>query len=185
MNIRDKILRWSETSIFLICIRCLKHIYRITSDTIGSAYACSFTYRINNAVKIIFKYSIFGRLTQIEDSKTRNYLETSKVVKIIVSCVIRVKRNANKILFVSKTKNILGELTDMFLRKPVNFLSIIVIIVILINVLLCVISGQPVDTLGWLLRGVLLCAGISGMFSSVDWQALKGSSIILRNLEAE
>lgn len=68
-------------------------------------------------------------------------------------------------------------------RPPVltiNTLCRIISIAILINIFLSVLWNREITSIGWFMKGALLCAVLCGISCRVDWKELKKTSYLIK-----
>ena len=62
---------------------------------------------------------------------------------------------------------------------PVRTVAIALVSGIIVNVALSIASGKQIGLWGWLIRGLFLLAGISGISCRADWATIKSNSTLL------
>ena len=130
-------------------------------------------------IKICFRYSFLGRITEIKEINLA-VLDNSRAVRCLI-CFY--KRWRDKIIHYSKTSstvNLAEDTKEQFVLSPAKLISIIIVTAILVNVALSIILHKQIGLWGWLMRGLFLFAGVSGLFCQADWPTIKKSSILLR-----
>lgn len=172
-----------ESSIFLRCLKKLRQVYLAIEEKISSVYLGSSTHRlIRNtieAIKIGFKFSIFGRLTEIEQDVSRNFFETSKATRIALNWM---RNSKDALIAFSAPSTLVTSLRSLrydFFSRSLKFGSITIITTVTVNVILSIILQKQISLWGWVMRGLLLFIGINGLFCNVDWSTLKRNSIFL------
>ena len=177
-------MEYFESSIFVRYLKYLKKIrlwFLAVEEKISSVYLNSFTHRLiaraAESIKVGFKYSVFGRLTEINENVSRNFFETSRTIKILLNWIRNLK---NKAMGFSTTSGFVISSRDMkhtFILRPLKVGGIIVITTIMTNLFLSIILQKQITLWGWLMRVLFLFIGIGGLFCNIDWPTLKTSSI--------
>lgn len=178
-----------ESSIFLRCLKKVGQVYLAIEEKLSSVYLGSLTHQLivktAESIKIGFEYSIFGRLTEIDEDISKNFLETSKATKIALN---RMKNLKDKLIAFSDTSSSVTSTRSIkcdFFSKPLKVGGIIVITTIMTNLFLSIILQKQITLWGWVMRGILLFIGISGLFCNAGWPTIRNYSLILRKLRAE
>lgn len=178
-----------ESSIFLRYIKKIGQVYLAIEEKIGSVYLSSFTHRliakIAKSIKIGFKFSIIGRLTEINKDASRNFFQTSKVTKILLNWVNNLKNGTIKLSVTSNYVTSTKTLRQTFFLSPLKVGGIIVITTIMVNLTLLIILQKQITLWGWWMRGLLLLIGISGLFCNADWPTIRSNSLILRKIQTD
>jgi len=177
-------MEYFESSIFVRYLKKIGQDYLTMEKKIGSVYLSSFTHRLIRktieAIKIGFKYSIFGRLTEIDDDASRNFFETSRTTKILLNWIRNLK---NKAMGFSTTSSFVISSKDMkhtFILRPLKVGGIIIITTIMTNLFLSIILQKQITLWGWLMRVLFLFIGISGLFCDATWEDIKKTSAVFQ-----
>ncbi len=173
-----------ESSAFLRYFKRTRQTYLAIEGKIASVYLSSFAHgligKTAESIKIGFKFSIFGRLTEINEDASRNFFQTSKATKIFLNWLNYLKNVTIRLSVTSNCVTSTKTLRQALFLSPVKIGGIIVITMIMTNLVLSVILHRHIALWGWLIRGLLLSIGISGLFCNADWLTLRNSSLILR-----
>lgn len=133
-------------------------------------------------VKICSKFSFLGRITEIKQASLR-VLDSSRAVRYLIRFY---KRWRNKVIHYSKsssTINLTEDTKNEFILSPAKIIGIVIVTAILANVVLAIILQKQISLWGWLMRGLFLFTGTSGLFCQADWPTVKESSVCLRRLQ--
>ena len=175
----------SDASIILSLFRYLYKWYGYIEQRLIGIYHDSQTCRLAKGVcggvKICFRYSFLGRISETKQTSSGAY-NRSWTVQYLINCYKRWKdkamcylRTSLAILLAKNTKKILY-------FSPVRIISIIVVIAVITNVFLSIVLQKQISLWGWLMRGLFLFSGVVCLFCKADWVAVKSNSIILRKL---
>ncbi len=177
-----------DTSIFVLL---LKHLYRWdchTEQIIGDIYRNSQTHKLISRfwerIKVSFRFSFLGRITNIKGEGNAAVLDNSKTVQYLSDFY---KRWRDKVIYcinASKAVSLAKRSEEEFYILPVKTIGIIVVVTVVTNVALSIILGREITLWGWLMRGLFLFVGAPGLFCKADWPIVKGNSIILRKIGA-
>lgn len=182
-------MKWYfESSIFLRQFRNLKMIYSILEEKTSSMYLDSLTHRlikkVNETIKICFRYSFLGKITQIRETKPA-LLDDSWVVQYLIHLYKRWKYKITHYLGNSSAANLVKDAKEELYFSSVRMLSLIIIITILINAILSVILQKQMDLWSFFMRILLLFAGTAGLSCEADWLTVKENSVFLRKLQRD
>jgi hypothetical protein len=177
-------MEYIKNSIFLKCLKKLGQVYLVIEEKVSSVYLSSLTHRLiaktAESIKNGFRFSVFGRLTEINEDASRNFLQASKTTKIALDGM----RNLNDRLIVFSTPSSLvtsiKSLKCDFFSKPLKVGGTIVITTITANLVLSIVLQRQITLWGGVMRGLLLFVGISGLFCNTDWSTLKTSSVLFK-----
>src|SRR3989338_7073049 len=179
----DKIL---ETSVILSLIKHLGKWYRHIKQRAIDIYDYSHTYILieifPQKVKTYFKYSFFGKITDITIERNIAVLDES----LVISWLVRIYRTGkDKIINYfnsSFIREIILELKNKLNFMPIRMSSIIIIMAIMLNLLLSILSRNQISFMGWLIRIMLLFISFAGLFNSVSLGEVTKTSFVLRKL---
>jgi hypothetical protein len=181
------IKQWTEYSIFVNSVKFAYNRYMAFENRMDEIYSYSLCHRILfvawNWVCIAFRFSIFGRLTEIGEGEPIPVFETSraaqKILKIYNRFIERASNYSRESVFVKSGIDI----GNSFEQKPLKAGGIILVTAIPINLLLIFITGSDISYLGIGMRIVLFLLGLAGLNSDVDLAALKEGSIFIKKIE--
>ena len=184
---KKAITLWSEYSLFLNGLKAIYSRYIAFENRMDEIYSYSLFHRILSKawdwICILFRYSIFGRLTEISEGEPIPVFETSRIARRILKVynkfMERVTTCSKESLFVMSGLDI-GE---SFQHKPLKVGGIILITAIPINIILIYITGSDVSYLGMGMRIVLFLLGLAGLYSDTDLETLKEESVFIKKIE--
>lgn len=136
-------------------------------------------------IRICFKYSFLGRISEIREKEAMAVLDNSRVIHYLANSFKRWQDKINYYptgsLAVELTKNIKKELPSY----PLKIISIIIIAAIVTNIVLITIFHKAMDLWYWLVLGTIFFVGIGGLFCNAVWLNVKSNSIILKKIKKE
>ena len=178
----------SETSVIISLFR---HLYKshdyIKQGLIGiyhNSQTCKLAKGLWARVKICFRYSFLGRITETKQT-TSGTLDNSRVVEHLFKFYKKWKDKIILCFKVSSTIDLAKDAKKDLYFFPVRIISIIVVTAITINVFLSIVLQKQISLWGWLIRGLLLFVSISGIFCKADWLTIKRSSVLLRKMRTD
>lgn len=176
----------AQTSKTVLTIKNIARAYNSLESRFDTIYQNSQINKILSAfwqgTKTNFRYSFLGRITEINDQPNPAILENSAVVKKISKLVYSWQ---DKITNCAKTSTLVGNaqgLKKELYSLPVKTGSFIVLSAIITNIILSLALHKEINTLGWIIRISLLIASWGGLFSPVQWEELKKTSLALNYL---
>lgn len=174
-----------DASITILLLRCASKWYGYIERSVIDIYSHSQTHKLlsgpRTKLKTYSRYSFLGRITEIK--------QTSSVV-LVNSCTVQslinfYKRWKNKMFYYlrdSLSTELAKDTKKELYFSPVRIISLIIVTTIVVNGALSFILQKQIDLWGWLIQGLFLFAGISGLFCQVDWPTVKSSSIFLKRI---
>jgi hypothetical protein len=179
-----KVNKFAETSFIISSIRKLLGYLCLLYSSCGDIYRNSQTYKFKTTLceklKVAFRFSFLGRISEIRQEETAAVLDNSKTVRYLISTYNRWRDRINYYLNASSTVNLSRRIKEEFCLLPVKMAGILIVGAIVANIVLLIISGRQITLLGWLVRGLLLFFAFGGLFCSVDLRTVASSSILLR-----
>lgn len=184
---KKAIKQWSEYSLFLNGLKAIYSRYIAFENRMDEIYSYSLFNRILSKIWdwicIAFRYSIFGRLTEINEGEPIPVFETSRIAQWILKkynlFVERMSIYSEENIFV-----ISGiDTGESFRQKPLKVGGIILITAIPVNIFLIFITGSDVSYLGMGMRIVLFLLGLAGLYSDTGLETLKEGSIFIKKIE--
>lgn len=136
-----------------------------------------------NRVKVCFRYSFLGRITEAGTEDNREIFYDSKIVRWIVNRKSIIKPAIVNYADSSIIMNSAVEAKKELYFLPVKTGGTVVFTAILTNMLLSLLLQKEIGTLGWLIIALLLFAAFWGMFCEVGWEELKKTSWLIRHVE--
>lgn len=181
-----KISLWLEHSIVLNWILMFWAYYKKTEDRINSLYLHSFCHKLFAAsdewIKMSLKYSVFGRITEINEDGSKDILGHTVVVKKLMQLYKRWQERLSLYFKGSGLAGITGNLSEDFENHPLKVGGWVAIIALAVNSILIVLSEKDVNMFGIALRMALFLIALASIFSGADWRSVKGSSFTLKKL---
>lgn len=83
-------------------------------------------------------------------------------------------------LGISSTISLTEDAKEQFVFSPVKMISAIIFTTVVVNTALSFILAKQIGLWGWLMRGLFLFVGISGLSCQADWSTVKKGSVFLR-----
>lgn len=160
--------------------------YRRTEDRINSIYLNSFCHNLlsicKDGIKIVFRYSIFGRITEVNENSNVDILGHSIVVKRVMKLFEELKDRLYLYFNESRLAGFTGVLSVNFENRPLKTGGLIVIIALAVNSILIAALGKEVNTFGIALRIALFLIAMACSFSNTDWHSVKESSFFIKKI---
>lgn len=162
--------------------------YVSTVKKLNYLYQNSLPHRLINRfwekIKICFRYSFFGRITETRQTNPE-ILDNSRGVQYLFGFYERRKSKIIKSFEASSTTDLVKDTKKDLYFFPVKVISTIVIIAIITDVFLSIVLQRTVNLWGWLIRGLLFFVAFSGLFCKADWPTVKRNSIFLRKIRID
>lgn len=181
MSLRDI----SNTSIILSLFRNFYRWYSFREQKLVSVYhdskTCRLTRGFYGGVKVCFRYSFLGRITETEQTSS-GVLDKSRTVQNLINLYLRWKDKIIRSLKASSTIKLAKGTKKELYFSPMKIISIIIITAITINIFLSIVLQKQIGLWGWLMRGLFLLAAVLSLFCTKDWSTVKKSSIILKKM---
>lgn len=175
----------SNTSIILSLFRYFFRWYSRIGQRMNTIYNSSQIFRLAEGfwarIKISVKYSFFGRITETKQISS-GILDNSKLVQYLFNSYKKWKINIIRLLRLSSTVDLVEDTKKDLYSFPVRTISIIVITAVTINVSLSLFLQKQIGLWGWIMRGLLLFAAVSGLICKADWRTIKKNSVFLKKL---
>ena len=169
-------INFSEMSIVIGLVRKCDLVYK-------DSWISRNLEKFSNQIKVCFRYSFLGRLTEAGGEDNREIFYNSKVARWIVNSYnVRKNRIVNYVNS-SIIMNSMAEVEKELHFLPVKAGGMVVFTAILINVLLSLFLHKEIGLFGWVIRAVLFFAAFWGMFCEVSWEELKKTSWFVRRIE--
>lgn len=181
-------MEFFENSIFLRHLNKMSKgcPYIYIEERISFICLSSFSYRLIKRITAeltnIVKFSSVGRLTNIDLYALQNFFETSRIMKVTLNWAQDLYSKLTDFFIASSTFISTKGLKFNFLLQPTKVGGAIAILTIMINSILSFLLQKHITLWGWVIRGIFLFIGISGLFCNSGWQDLKKTSFILRRL---
>ena len=175
----------SNTSIILSLFRYFFRWYSRIGQRMNTIYHSSQIFRLAEGfwarIKICFKYSFLGRITENEQISSE-ILDNSKLVQHLFNFYKKWKVKIIHLLQFSSTADIAKDTKKDLYSFPVRIISIIGITAITINVFLSLVLQKQIGLWGWIMRGLLLFVAVSALICKAEWQTIKKNSVFLKKL---
>ncbi len=149
-------------------------------DMFRGSRVCGFIQHCKERIKFFLSYSVLGRLSEIKGGDRDFILAQSLVILWVVNIYKIWKQRIMQYIITSKSYSLFKEIEYNFKSSPLKTINIIMTSAVLVNVFLSLLIKQKISLFGWIMRGLFLFIGISGLNLNVDWQELKSSSVFLR-----
>ena len=184
---KKAIKQWSEYSLFLKGLKAIYSLYIAFENRMDEIYSYSLFHRILSKawdwICILFRYSIFGRLTEISEGEPIPVFETSRIAQWILNkynlFVERISMYSEESIFVMSGI----DTGESFQQKPLKVGGIILITAIPVNIFLIFITESDVSYLGTGMRIVLFLLGLAGLYSDIGLETLKEGSVFIKRIE--
>ncbi|MBN3038404.1 MAG: hypothetical protein JW869_03180 [Candidatus Omnitrophica bacterium] len=173
-----------DSSITVSFVKLLYRGYSRLEQQLRETYFDSKTCRLIGAacrsIKICFKYSILGRISETEAANPASISSDSYFGRLVsdTSAVWE-----DRSLDYSKTSFLADLAMDakrVFDVLFVGLISILIIIMVALNLFLSLALGKEISFWGYLMRGFFLSIACLGLLCRIDWPTLKKSSIFLK-----
>jgi len=173
-----------ETSIFVRFLKESWQRYCFFEEQLNETYKNSQTYRITqglkNKIKVYFRYSFLGTISEIKENENNIVLEESKIVRYLINSYKKFKLRAISYFDTSIARSSLNELTKELYFSPIKNLSIIIVVAILINIIFSILLKKEIGLLGWFIRIFFLLIGLNGLSSNATWEDIKKTSYFIK-----
>ena len=181
-------LRNLETSIFIkflkILHRCHSYSMQWWDNLWQNSYSRHLIYRLIRRfwykIKLCFKYSFLGKISETKDNGNMAILEKSKVLRFFVDLYKKWKHQIISSFRISKTDILMREFKHEFALLPIKTVGLVIVIAILTNIIISIFIKQKITLLGYFILALLLFAGFAGINSKAGWPVVKNSSTILK-----
>mgnify|MGYP001581045675 CR=1 FL=1 len=173
-----KSINFLETSKVIVLVRKCDLVYK-------DSWISRNLEKFLNQVKVCFRYSFLGRITETGGEDNREIFYNSKAARWIVnSCNVRKNRIVNYVNS-SIIINSMAEVEKELHFLPVKAGGMVIFTAILTNMFLSLFLHKEIKLFGWVIRAVLLFAAFWGMFCKVGWEELKKTSWFVRRIETD
>jgi hypothetical protein len=179
MNLRVALDTSIVISLFRPFYRWHEHIGQKVSYIYYSSQAHRLTKKFWEKIKLCFKYSLLGRITEVKDTD-KSILDNSCFVGYLVSFYKRWKHKIESYLMTSLIIKLIKELKEQLYLLPVRAIGIIAIVAIIVNIFLSVILQRQLSIWVWLVRGLFLYIAVSSLFCKADWPTIEQNSTLLK-----
>lgn len=129
-----------------------------------------------------FKHSFLGRIAQIEARQNRRVLDNSKVIRWLISLYKKYKMRIIIYLKTSEINRSIMELKNDLYFSPLKIVGVFLVTTTLTNIILSFMLKKEILLFGWIVRGLLLCIGLIGLFSNANCEDLKKTSLFVNRL---
>jgi hypothetical protein len=158
--------------------------YCVFEQWLGETYKNSQMHKtiqgLRDKIKLYFRYSFLGSLTEIKEEENNVVLEESKVVRYLINSYKKFKLKVISCSGTSRIGSSLGEIIKGLYFFPIKNLSIIIGVAILTNTIFSLLLKKEIELFGWIIRGLVLFVGLSGLFCNATWEDIKKTSSILK-----
>jgi hypothetical protein len=137
-------------------------------------------YRMLVRMKLYLKFSFLGRLTEQEREDNMVILDRSTIAQWFKKLYRRQILRLHFYFMTSRTDNSIKQLKEEIYLSPIKTSCAVIVTAVLTNIIFSLLLKKEITISGWLIRGLLLFAGIAGFHSQADWPEVKKGSIVLR-----
>lgn len=177
-----------DTSIVISLLKRSYNWYSYREQRLIDIYHNSQIWRLAKGfcagVKTCFRYSFWGRITEIKQTSP-GVLDSSRAVRYLIDFYKRWKDKIIRYSKASSTVNVVEDTREQLILSPVKILSIIVVTAVLVNALLSVILQKQMGLGDFFVRVLFLFAGTAGLSCQAGWASVKKSSIFLRKMRVD
>lgn len=174
------------SSILLFLVRKLNNKYNYSSERLHEIYKNSLIYiitkRICDKIKICFRYSLLGVITEGNKNGNLIIIDNSKYIRYLRDIYVTFRGRIVSYSMESRVIKFFLALRNKFYSLPVRSGSAIIIIGILINTSVSLLSQNKLGLWGWFMRAVILSLGWNGLYSYISWEELSKTSYFVRSL---
>lgn len=139
--------------------------------------------KLLSQIKVCFRGSFLGRITEIGGKGHPEILDNSKVARWVLNTY-----NIWRDRLVDWTNSSLMINSAIEARKELYFFplktgGVVVVVAASISMILFSLMSKKISGFGWSMWGVFLIVGFCGMFCNVEWEELKGTSGFIKWIE--
>lgn len=175
-----------ETSAFVRLLKKSRGGYCFFEQQLNETYKNSLTRKIVkkiwDRIKTYFGYSFLGKVTEIEDKDSVVILNESRVARWLITSYKKWKLKIISYLNISITYSFKEELKKEFNFFPIRTTSIVAVVAILTNTIFSLLLKKEIGLFGWIMRGLVLFIGLSGLSSQDSWEDIKKTSFFLKRI---
>lgn len=131
-------------------------------------------------IKVFFKYSFLGRIAEVKEEENSLVLTESRVLVYMINAYKKYRNKARQCLITSRNYILVGQTQRSLYSSPLRTIGIILAVAVFTNIIFSLLFGKKIELIGWVMRGLLLFAGTSGLNSRIDWPTVRENSAILR-----
>lgn len=176
-----------KTSLFVLLLKKIWKNYSFIENWLDRIYQESQAHRLIKefcvSTKINFKYSFLEKITEIKEEENFAMVKSNLVIQWLIDLYKKWKFKIISYLNISTTYSFEEELKKEFNFFPIRTTSIVAVVAILTNTIYSLLFKKEIGLFGWIMRGLLLFIGFSGLFCNVDWKNLKETSFVLRYMD--
>lgn len=132
--------------------------------------------------KINFKYSFLGKITEIKEEENFAMVKSSLVIQWLIDLYKKWKLKIISYLNISTIYSFEEELKKEFNFFLIRTTSIVVVVAILTNTIFSLLLKKEIGLFGWIMRGLVLFVGLSGLSSQASWEDIKKTSFFLKRI---
>lgn len=178
-----------ETSKAILLFKVAHKKYCLLEGWFDELYKDSMVYKkprlVFSVITASFRYSFLGRITEISDEdNSKEILENSGFAQWLLKICAGGKKRIMSYLKTSFTANCAAGLKNELYVLPVKTISLIVVTAILSDAafyaLLKNVIQREIGLLGWIIRGMLLSAGLAGLLGKADLENLASASLFFK-----
>jgi len=132
-------------------------------------------------IKIYFRYSFLGKITEIKQVNPAT-LNNSRSVQCLLNCCKKWKVRIIKYLETSLTITWTKDIENDLYFSPIRIISSILVVLILTNAVLSVALNKRLELWGFLIRVLFLFTATIGLSCKTNWTIIKKDSLFLRTM---
>ncbi len=178
MTLRDRI----KVSFFNSFFRKIWQGYCFLEERLYSfskeSWTCILINKFWRGFKINLDYSSLGGLSRINHQQ-RQVLENSRSVKWLLNAYRQFSSIISSYAQASTLGGALGELKNIWFISALRLGSLMLITLVFIDTLSCLFFRNTISLYGYILRLLMVLAGLAGIHSDVNWGSLKETSFFL------
>ena len=169
------------------CVTTIKYLsrqYLYIEKCVSNVYAGSYTHicfkECFKIIKIYFKNSILGRMTEMETSQDTAILDNSKFFGYLCNVYRENMLKFKNYFSTSKSVSLIDSIHCAINSAPVKTVSFITTIAIIVNSILSIILKKDITLWAYVLRGLIFFVSVSSYNSEIEWQTIKENSIFIK-----
>lgn len=179
-----------KTSSFLLLLKMTRKIYRFMEGWVDRIYKESQTHRLIKisweGINVNFRYSLLGKITEINNKDNLVILSNSKFVKwflgVYKTCGERAISYLRINIVTSTVMGWIGEAKKELYFLSVKTSSIILVTIISTNIFFSILLSREIGLLGWIIRMSFLFVGLAGLFCNARWKDIMRTSYFIRKM---
>jgi hypothetical protein len=130
--------------------------------------------------KAFFRYSWLGKISEAKQGENSFILTESLILMHLVNVYKKYKAKAIQCLVNAKDCSLVGQIKINPCTLPLKAMAVILVVAVFTNTISYFLLGQKIESMSWIMRGLLLFAGIAALSSNAGWPVVRENSVILR-----